>query len=222
MKNNITESIPGRKKGYKVNSSSIEKMKNTIRLRNERILSGNLTDDDVIFLERKKERKLLAEERRKARVRTKIKDKELKKQKKFIEKENIRREKNLKRTSGVKLNFQPNRPFCNLCKTSLSKPNGKSVNGFQKWHKYCSDCAKNNYNKKYGYLLNKKNTCEVCNFIAEDKCQLDIIYLDGDSKNKEVSNLKTICANCNRLAEKQNKKKKKSILDITVDTDATI
>lgn len=120
------------------------------------------------------------------------------------------------------LTQQPSRPLCENCKISLAKPNGKSKHGFKKWHKYCSTCAKAAYNKKFGYLLHKKNKCEKCGFIPEDKCQLDIVYKDNNSKNKEKSNMKTLCANCNRVYQKKLRDKKKSILDITVDTDYRI
>lgn len=117
------------------------------------------------------------------------------------------------------LTRQPSRPLCEHCKISLAKPNGKSKHGFTKWHKYCVACAKSAYNSKFGYLLHKKNTCEQCNFIPEDACQLDVVYKDGNKKNKDKSNLKTLCANCNRVFQKNLKEKQKSILDITVDTD---
>ena len=113
------------------------------------------------------------------------------------------------------LTRQKPRPLCEHCKVSLSKSNGKSKHGFTKWHKYCVTCSKAAYNPKHGYLLHKKNKCEKCSFIPEDKCQLDIVYKDGDKKNKEKSNLKTLCANCSRIYQKN----KKNILDITVDTD---
>lgn len=117
---------------------------------------------------------------------------------------------------------QPNRPFCKKCKTLLAKPNGRSVAGFQKWHKYCVDCAKAVYNPNFGYLMAKKKFCEICGFVAKDKCQLDVIYIDNNTKNKTDNNLKTVCANCNRLNKKVAKQRKKSMLDITVDADATI
>ena len=120
------------------------------------------------------------------------------------------------------LQSQPNRPLCKHCKTQLAKPNGKSKHGFKKWHKYCSSCAKQAYNKKFGFLLHKNSECEKCGFIAEDKCQLDIVYLDGDSKNKDKSNVKTYCANCSRLYKKHLRETQHSILDITVDADTTI
>lgn len=111
---------------------------------------------------------------------------------------------------------QPNRTLCQYCNLQLSKPNGVSKHGFTKWHKYCASCAKNLYEAKHSHRMNKRKTCERCGFIAIDKCQLDLIYVDSNSKNKDVSNIKTYCANCSRIYKKYNKK---SILDITVDTD---
>ena len=120
------------------------------------------------------------------------------------------------------LTRQPTRPLCEHCNVSLAKPNGVSKHGFKKWHKYCVDCAKGAYNSKYGYLLHKKDKCEKCGFVPEDKCQLDVIYKDDNKKNKDKRNLKTLCANCNRLHQKKLKEKRKSILDITSDTDYTL
>lgn len=120
------------------------------------------------------------------------------------------------------LTQQPHRPFCSNCNINLAKPNGVSKHGFKKWHKYCVECSKAAYNPKHGYLLNKKNMCEECSFVPQDKCQLDIVYKDGNKKNKEKSNLTTVCANCGRLHQKKLREKKKSILNITVDADVTI
>lgn len=120
------------------------------------------------------------------------------------------------------LTQQPHRPFCKHCKTSLAKLNGISKHGFKKWHKYCVQCSKAMYNTKYGYLLYKKAKCDKCNFVPEDNCQLDLVYKDGDMKNKSVKNMLTLCANCNRVYQKKLKEKNKSILDITVDADVTI
>ena len=117
---------------------------------------------------------------------------------------------------------QPTRRLCELCHISLVKSNGKSKHGFTKWHKYCSSCSKATYNKKNGYQLHKKNKCEKCSFVPIDLCQLDIVYKDGNTNNKERNNLKTFCANCSRLHNKNLRDKKKSLFDITVDTDLTI
>lgn len=120
------------------------------------------------------------------------------------------------------LTQQPHRPFCINCKIQLAKPNGISKHGFKKWHKYCVECSKAMYDSTHGYLLHKKTSCELCKFIPKDTCQLDIVYRDNNKKNKKESNLLTLCANCNRLHQKQVKQHKKSILDITVDSDVTI
>jgi hypothetical protein len=118
------------------------------------------------------------------------------------------------------LTKQPQRPICKNCKTVPAKSNGISIHGFKKWHKYCVDCAKAAYDPQFSYLLHKKNKCDKCKFISEDKCQLAIIYKDGDKTNKTPINLITICANCNCLYKKR--LKKKSILNITTDSDVGI
>lgn len=120
------------------------------------------------------------------------------------------------------LTKQPNRKICAHCNLTLVKPNGYSKHGFIKWHKYCASCAKALYSKKFQYLLQKKRRCDKCNYTAEDKCQLDLIYKDGDKNNKDKTNLKTYCANCSRLYYKKLKQKKKSILNVTVDSDIVL
>lgn len=112
---------------------------------------------------------------------------------------------------------QKSRPRCKNCKIALVKPNGKSKHGFQLWHKYCTDCAKALYSEKYKHLINKNTVCAECNFEAIDRCQLDLVYIDGDKSNKSIDNLVTLCANCSRLYSKKLKSDKKSILNITVD-----
>ena len=112
------------------------------------------------------------------------------------------------------LTSQPNRPLCKSCDISLAKPNGISKYGFQRWHKYCVQCAKILYNPKFEYLKGKKARCEKCDFVPEDNCQLDIIRYDDSYR--------TLCANCNRLYKKRLRQHSKSILDITVDADVRI
>lgn len=112
---------------------------------------------------------------------------------------------------------QSPKPRCINCKLNFAKPNGKSKLGFQKWHRYCDDCAKAIYSQKHKHLLNKKAQCDSCKFKAIDKCQLDIIYKDGNKNNKDTDNIMTLCANCSRLHRKTLKIEKKSILNVTVD-----
>lgn len=49
------------------------------------------------------------------------------------------------------------------------------------------------------YRLYKKKHCEHCGFVAIHPTQLDVDHIDGNHKNNELSNLKTLCANCHRL-----------------------
>jgi len=117
---------------------------------------------------------------------------------------------------------QPARPICSHCTFALTKPNGKSKHGFQKWHKYCVDCAKAMYNDRFKHLRHKKTTCEECEFVPEDRCQLDVVFADGNKKNKSKKNLLTLCANCARVYNKKLRTEKKSILNATVDGDTRI
>ena len=117
---------------------------------------------------------------------------------------------------------QPPRPLCTHCKFALAKPNGKSKHGFQKWHIYCNVCAKTQYNGRFKHLQHKKNTCERCGFIPEDRIQLDLVFADGNKNNKTKKNLLTMCANCARLHNKKIRTGKTSILNATVDGDTRI
>jgi len=114
------------------------------------------------------------------------------------------------------------RPRCINCKLNFARPNGISKHGFQKWHKYCDDCAKAIYSEKHKHLVNKKTICQECNFAAKDRCQLDLVYKDGDKNNKDTNNMMTLCANCSRLFRKRTKIEKKSILNVTVDSEFRI
>ena len=218
----IDENKPGSKKKQTNSKESIAKTRQTKLDRDERIKLGNLTEDDMLFVERLEARRLLTENKKLMKQLAKVKAKELKEKTKLAEKARISRQKSLNRTSGVTITTQPNRPLCSSCHISLAKPNGTSKYGFKKWHKYCINCSKAMYNPKFGYLLHKKEKCECCDFIPEDNCQLDIVYKDGNKKNKNIENILTICANCNRVYQKKLKSTHKSILDITVDADTRI
>ena len=125
-------------------------------------------------------------------------------------------------TKYTVLTEQSPRPICSHCKFALAKQNGTSKHGFQKWHKYCVDCAKAMYNGRFKHLQHKKVSCEQCNFMPEDKCQLDLVYKDGNKNNKLKKNLLTLCANCARLHNKKVRTGNKSILNVTVDGDTRI
>ena len=47
---------------------------------------------------------------------------------------------------------------------------------------------------KTGYTL--KNQCELCGFKRKHAKQMVVLYVDGDQKNGNWPNLKSVCANC--------------------------
>lgn len=92
----------------------------------------------------------------------------------------------------------------NLCKICQERP--VAVN----YHKegriyYRSKCDQCNgrkkpgipYWKKAGYK--KKTTCDRCGFTSKYLEQFNVYYIDGDLTNCKFNNLKTVCANCQRI-----------------------
>ena len=84
------------------------------------------------------------------------------------------------------------RTSCEIC---LHK--GKKKYGIPKWY-------------QSGYR--QKNTCEKCGYTSMHKEQFNVYHLDGDMNNCLSTNLKTICANCQRVLQKQGVKWKQGDL----------
>lgn len=63
-------------------------------------------------------------------------------------------------------------------------------------HKW--DAVRNGSKKPYTRF--KGDTCSACGFMAKHRCQLDVHHIDRDHSNNAESNLRTLCANCHRLA----------------------
>jgi hypothetical protein len=70
------------------------------------------------------------------------------------------------------------------------------------YRRLCDVCGKLKANQKpkapawfiSGYR--KKPHCEKCGFKAKFADQLAVFYVDGNLKNNDWSNLKTVCLNC--------------------------
>lgn len=97
------------------------------------------------------------------------------------------------------------RPLCVQCK---SKPRAYAYRKNNKiyWRRLCDTCNRKQANKRIGGVTPlqrsgyaKKKKCEICGFKAQASAQLDVYFVDGNLTNTVESNLKTVCANCQRL-----------------------
>ena len=93
-----------------------------------------------------------------------------------------------------------NRPLCSVCKGNPAAINYRTADKVR-YRKICSSCArKGKKNKEMpawvraGYK--KKLSCERCNFKAKMSSQMIVFYIDGNLKNNDWSNLRSVCANC--------------------------
>ena len=113
------------------------------------------------------------------------------------------------------------RPLCTKCR---SKPRAYAYqkNGKIYWRRLCDTCNRMHKNKKIGGVTalqrsgyKKTKKCELCGFKAQDRLQLDVLFVDGNLRNTNNVNLKTVCANCQRLASV--KRLRWSVGDLEVD-----
>ena len=93
----------------------------------------------------------------------------------------------------------------NLCVSCNKQPqaiNYIDTEGIRHYRSRCASCIRQNQNlkpqpplwAKSGYK--KKERCEMCNFKAKSAKQLFVYHIDGNLKNVNWHNLKTVCANC--------------------------
>lgn len=80
-------------------------------------------------------------------------------------------------------------------------------NGKTYYRKLCEKCLKNGLNTgipawyRAGYRI--KNVCEKCGFKSPYMEIFSVFHIDGNLNNCRPSNLKTICANCQRVLHKE-------------------
>jgi hypothetical protein len=93
------------------------------------------------------------------------------------------------------------RPLCSVCKQRPVAINYVKQD-ITYYRKKCDPCGRKEEKLKpkpaawvkAGYK--KKPHCEKCGFQAKLLDQLQVFHLDGNLKNTDWANLKTICANC--------------------------
>ncbi len=93
------------------------------------------------------------------------------------------------------------RKICPICQDNHVAVN-YIRNGVRHYRGSCASCIRKKRKlkptpplwAKSGYK--KKERCEVCNFKAKSTKQLFVYHIDGNLKNVNWHNLKTVCANC--------------------------
>ena len=98
------------------------------------------------------------------------------------------------------------RPLCE-CGLKPAAINYKK-DGKTYYRRKCVSCASGkqgapNWQKK-GYQ--KKSACEKCGFTSKHPEQFNVYHIDGDLSNCRYRNLKTVCANCQRILQKEGAK----------------
>jgi len=95
----------------------------------------------------------------------------------------------------------------NLCKICDQRP--VAVNYYKEdkvfYRSTCDHCSKKRNNGKQLWELagyKKKTVCDRCNYTSKYSEQFNIFYIDGSLTNCKYSNLKTVCANCQRILHK--------------------
>jgi hypothetical protein len=97
------------------------------------------------------------------------------------------------------------RPLC-LCGQRPAAVNYKKDKKIY-YRKLCEVCLRNGLNhgipkwKQSGYIT--KDICEKCNYKSKHVEQFNVFHVDGNLNNCRPSNLKTICANCQRIVQKE-------------------
>jgi hypothetical protein len=97
------------------------------------------------------------------------------------------------------------RPLC-LCKKHPAAINYRK-DGKTYYRKKCERCLRHGTShgiplwEQRGYI--KKDVCEKCGFKSKHPEQFNVFHIDGDLNNCRPTNLKTICANCQRLIQKE-------------------
>jgi hypothetical protein len=92
------------------------------------------------------------------------------------------------------------RPLCTACNGNPAAINYYSGDKIR-YRRMCASCIRKGKKVrtipgwvKAGYK--KKLTCERCNFKGKLATQLFVFHIDGNLKNNDWQNLRSVCANC--------------------------
>lgn len=106
----------------------------------------------------------------------------------------------------VNTTVMQNRPLCTECQEN-PRAYGYKRQGKIYWRRKCDSCIRKAKNLKVGGITplqrsgyEKKKKCELCGFKATESIQMNVLFVDGNKRNVALRNLKTVCANCQRLS----------------------
>lgn len=93
------------------------------------------------------------------------------------------------------------RPLCKICNSRPVAVNYHKE-GTVFYRSKCDHCSRNRKPgipawHKAGYRMKCK--CDRCGFTSKYPQQFNVYYIDGSPANCNITNLKTVCANCQRI-----------------------
>jgi hypothetical protein len=95
------------------------------------------------------------------------------------------------------------RPLCSTCGVHAAAVNYRK-NGRIYYRRKCEACLGGKGIARWyraGYRV--KNACDKCGFKSPHKEVFAVFHIDGDLNNCRHTNLKTVCANCQRVLHKE-------------------
>ena len=105
----------------------------------------------------------------------------------------------------------------NLCKICYQRP--VAINYYKEnktfYRSTCDHCSKKRSDGKSLWEIagyKKKVTCDRCGFSSKHTALFNVFYVDGNLTNNRHTNLKTVCANCQRILHKDGVKWKQGDL----------
>lgn len=109
---------------------------------------------------------------------------------------------------GYKYFMSIKRPICKSCNKNPCAINYVRV-GITHYRSICDQCGRKKTKQKprifnwekAGYK--KKPTCDICGFKSLYPTQMTVFHIDGNLKNVEYSNLRSICLNCVEVVKKK-------------------
>lgn len=95
-----------------------------------------------------------------------------------------------------------------LCKKCNSRP--VAVNYYKEgkafYRSVCDHCSRNRQEGNPLWALKgytKKSACDKCGFKSQNPEVFNVYFVDGDLTNCRYTNLKTVCANCQRVLQRE-------------------